>query len=111
VFAGESVDGIEEITDNWERIKRAEKARDSVLDGIAMSQPALALAAKILQRAERGGVGVPMPAGSDLGESLLRVVAQARAEGLDAEAALRRAALDYAGQVRAAENEIVGPAE
>jgi XTP/dITP diphosphohydrolase len=111
VFAGASVEGVEEITDNWERIKRAEKARDSVLDGIAMSQPALALAAKILQRAERGGVGVPMPAGSDLGESLLRVVAQARAEGLDAEAALRRAALDYAGRVRAAENEIVGPAE
>jgi XTP/dITP diphosphohydrolase len=111
VFAGESVDGVEEITANWERIKRAEKARDSVLDGIAMSQPALALAAKILQRAERGGVGVPMPAGSGLGQSLLRVVAQARAEGLDAEAALRRAALDYAGQVRAAENEIVGPAE
>jgi XTP/dITP diphosphohydrolase len=111
VFAGESVDSVEEITDNWERIKRAEKARDSVLDGIAMSQPALALAAKILQRAERGGVRVPMPAGSALGESLLRVVAQARADGLDAEAALRRAALDYAGRVRAAENEIVGPAE
>jgi XTP/dITP diphosphohydrolase len=111
VFAGESVDGIEAITDNWERIKRAEKARDSVLDGIAMSQPALALAAKILQRAERGGVGVEMPAGSDLGESLLRVVAQARAEGLDAEAALRRAALDYAARVRAAENESVGPSE
>jgi XTP/dITP diphosphohydrolase len=111
VFAGESVDSVEEITDNWERIKRAEKARDSVLDGIAMSQPALALAAKILQRAERGGVRVPMPAGSALGESLLRIVAQARADGLDAEAALRRAALDYAGHVRAAENEIVGPAE
>jgi XTP/dITP diphosphohydrolase len=111
VFAGESVDSVEEITDNWERIKRAEKARDSVLDGIAMSQPALALAAKILQRAERGGVRVPMPAGSALGESLLRIVAQARADGLDAEAALRRAALDYAGRVRAAENEIVGPAE
>jgi XTP/dITP diphosphohydrolase len=111
VFAGESVDGVEQIIDNWERIKRTEKARDSVLDGIAMSQPALALAAKILQRAERGGVGVPMPAGSDLGESLLRVVAQARAEGLDAEAALRQAALHYAARVRAAENESVGPSE
>jgi hypothetical protein len=31
--------------------------------------------------------------------------------GLDAEAALRRAALDYAARVRAAENESVGPSE
>jgi uncharacterized protein YabN with tetrapyrrole methylase and pyrophosphatase domain len=55
VFAGQSVASVEEITENWERIKRAEKERDSVLDGIVLSQPALALAAKILQRAERGG--------------------------------------------------------
>ena len=39
VFAGEAVDGIDEIVANWERIKKAEKARDSVLDGIALSQP------------------------------------------------------------------------
>ncbi|MDT5041953.1 MAG: hypothetical protein QOE51_2938 [Actinoplanes sp.] len=117
VFAGESVDGVQEIIDNWERIKREEKARDSVLDGIALSQPALALAAKILQRAERGGVRVPMPdgpdldfAGADLGATLLRIVERARAGGLDAEAALRRAALDYAERVRAVEQENVGPA-
>jgi XTP/dITP diphosphohydrolase len=111
VFAGESVEGVEEIIENWERIKREEKARDSVLDGIALSQPALALAAKILQRAERGAVDVPLPAGADLGAALLRVVAEARAEGIDAEAALRRAALDHAERVRAAERENVGPAE
>jgi XTP/dITP diphosphohydrolase len=117
VFAGESVDGVQEIIDNWERIKREEKARDSVLDGIALSQPALALAAKILQRAERGGVRVPMPdgpdldlAGADLGATLLRIVERARAGGLDAEAALRRAALDHAERVRAAEQGNVGPA-
>jgi XTP/dITP diphosphohydrolase len=111
VFAGESVDGVDAIIANWERIKREEKSRDSVLDGIAMSQPALALAAKILQRSERGGVAVPMPGSSDLGDVLLRIVAQARADGLDAEAALRRAALAYAAAVRAAERENVGPAE
>jgi NTP pyrophosphatase (non-canonical NTP hydrolase) len=111
VFGEESVAGVDEIIDNWERIKRAEKSRDSVLDGIAMSQPALALAAKILQRAERAGLAVPVPSGSDLGRTLLTLVAQARADGLDAEAALRRAALDYAEDVRAAERETVGPAE
>jgi XTP/dITP diphosphohydrolase len=108
VFAGQSVEGLEEITENWERIKKAEKSRDSALDGIALSQPALALAAKILRRAERAGRRVPLPSGPDLGAVLLRLVAEA---GTDAEAALRQAALRYADDVRAAERENVGPAE
>ncbi len=103
VFAGATVTDVEEITANWERIKKAEKARDSALDGIALSQPALALAAKILQQASRAGVDVPLPAGPDLGDTLLRLVADARRDGLDAEAALRRAALSYADAVRDAE--------
>jgi XTP/dITP diphosphohydrolase len=105
VFAGAEVDGVDAITENWERIKQAEKSRDSVLEGIALSQPALALAAKILERAERAGLAVPPPAGPELGPVLLRTVAQARAAGLDAEAALRAAALRYAAAVRAAESE------
>ena len=115
VFAGETVADLDEITDNWERIKRAEKSRESALDGIALSQPALALAAKILQRAERAGLGLPspepLPEDVDLGAVLLGQVAAARAAGIDAEAALRRAALDYAGDVRAAEQKNVGGAE
>ncbi|MEV0896223.1 nucleoside triphosphate pyrophosphohydrolase [Actinoplanes sp. NPDC049802] len=109
VFAGERIEDIEEITANWERIKREEKARDSVLDGIAMSQPSLALAAKILHRAERAGLDVPLPAGEDLGSLLLRVVAEARAAGLDPEAELRAATIAFAEAVRAAEN--AGPSE
>jgi len=109
VFAGEAVDGVQAIIDNWERIKKEEKARQSVLDGIALSQPALSLAAKILQRSERAGLDVPLPAGADLGAILLRLVAQARTDGLDPEALLRQAALRYADEVRAREN--VGPAE
>ena len=103
VFAGEKVENVQDIIDNWERIKRTEKARESVLDGIALSQPALSLAAKILHRTERGGVSVPLPEGSDLGAALLRQVAEARAAGLDPEALLRQAALDYAARVREAE--------
>jgi XTP/dITP diphosphohydrolase len=109
VFAGAEAGTVEEITANWERIKRAEKARHSVLDGIALAQPALALAAKILQRASRAGLDVPPPVSSNvddqgrLGASLLATVAEARAAGLDAEAALRRAALAYADAVRAIE--------
>ena len=112
VFAGESVDSVEAIIANWERIKKAEKARGSVLDGIARSQPALSLAAKVLQRAERAGLRVPLPSESALGPRLLRLVEQARADGLDAEAELRRAVLAYADVIRAAEPdgpEGVGP--
>ncbi|GAA4689175.1 nucleoside triphosphate pyrophosphohydrolase [Phytohabitans rumicis] len=105
VFAGTAVSGVDEIIENWEQIKRAEKSRDSAMDGIALAQPALSLAAKILQRAERAGIDVPVPqAGDDLGAALLATVASARAGGLDAEAALRRAALSYAESVRAAED-------
>ncbi|MGN9774271.1 nucleoside triphosphate pyrophosphohydrolase [Micromonospora sp. H33] len=110
VFADGQAASIEEIEASWERIKRAEKARDSVLDGIAMSQPALALAAKILDRAARIGLAVPPPLADTqvdpearLGASLLTTVAAAREAGLDPEAALRRATLAYADAVRAAE--------
>ena len=103
VFAGEQVGSVDEIIENWERIKKEEKARDSVLEGIALSQPALALAAKVLQRAERAGVSVPLPSGPDLGATLLRLVADARSQGLDAEAALRQATLDLAEEIRRAE--------
>jgi XTP/dITP diphosphohydrolase len=100
VFADADVHDVDEITEQWERIKAAEKARDSVLDGIAWSQPALALAARILARARRAGLDVPLPAGDELGARLLRAVAEG---GEDAEGALRRAVLAYAEEVRAAE--------
>ncbi|MBO4207118.1 nucleoside triphosphate pyrophosphohydrolase [Micromonospora echinofusca] len=121
VFAGAEAGTLDEITASWEKIKQAEKSRQSVLEGIALSQPALALAAKILQRAARVGLAVPLPTGAGpadasavdtagpadaearLGATLLATVAQAREAGLDAEAALRRAALAYADEVRAAE--------
>jgi XTP/dITP diphosphohydrolase len=107
VFAGDPAETLEEITENWDRIKKAEKSRDSALDGIALSQPALALTAKILQRAERAGLAVPLPDGPDPGSALVRLVA----ETPDAEALLRRAALKYADAVRSAEQKNVGPAE
>ncbi|GAB3945755.1 nucleoside triphosphate pyrophosphohydrolase [Micromonospora vulcania] len=110
VFAGAEAGTLEEITANWERIKQTEKARDSVLDGVAMSQPALALAAQILDRAARRGVAVPPPpphedsdAEAALGAALLATVAEARTANLDPEAALRRATLAHAQTIRAAE--------
>ncbi|NJC70237.1 MazG family protein [Planosporangium thailandense] len=103
VFADTAVHSIDEITENWERIKQEEKARGSAMDGIALVQPALSLAAKVLGRAQRAGVDVPLPATDDLGARLLAAVARAREQGLDPEGALRQAALDYADAVRRAE--------
>ncbi|MDJ0394033.1 MazG family protein [Rhodococcus sp. G-MC3] len=40
----------------WEEQKASEKARGSCLDGIAMSQPALALTQKVIARATRAGL-------------------------------------------------------
>nr|MDT0657937.1 MazG family protein [Micromonospora sp. DSM 115978] len=61
VFAGERADTLDEITANWEQIKRAEKARGSAVDGVALAQPALSLAAKLLERAARAGIDIPLP--------------------------------------------------
>src|SRR3989440_11429824 len=104
VFADTAVHSIDEITENWERIKREEKARGSAMDGIALAQPALSLAAKVLGRAERAGIEASPPA-DGLGAELLALVARARAQGVDAEGALREAALALAEAVRRAESD------
>lgn len=99
VFAGADVQDVDAITEQWERIKAAEKARDSVLDGVVWAQPALALAAKVVSRARRARLDVALPDGDGPGEALLR----AAAADEDPEGALRRAVLAYAQRVREAE--------
>jgi XTP/dITP diphosphohydrolase len=97
---------------NWDTLKAAEKGRSSVVEGVPMAQPALALAGKLMSRAEKAGLDVPVPEpalaapiGDEvaLGDLLLGVVALARRSGLDAEAALRAAARRYRDRVTAAE--------
>jgi XTP/dITP diphosphohydrolase len=119
VFGTAEPRDVDEIIDNWERIKREEKSRESALEGIALAQPALSLATKILSRARRAGISVPPPPPpvpaaapvpmvaneAGLGALLLALVADAEVHGLDAEAALRRAALAHAETIRAREIE------
>lgn len=94
VFAGLEVADLDEITANWERIKRTEKQGSSTLDGIAWSQPALALATKVIQRAHLTATPppglVPPTTEEELGELLFSLVAGAVQRHLDPEAALRR---------------------
>ncbi len=61
VFGDVSVSGAEEVTQNWDAIKAAERASRggspaSALDGVPLGQPALSLAAQLRRRAERAGV-------------------------------------------------------
>jgi XTP/dITP diphosphohydrolase len=126
VFAGLTVSGAEEVKRNWDDIKREEKlarasrqadaadgqAAPSALDGVPFGQPALALAAQLQRRAARAGVpdqlaeldGRPAAAGEEIGRELFRLVARARAAGLDPEMELRAAARRYRDLVRSWEH-------
>jgi tetrapyrrole methylase family protein/MazG family protein len=98
VFAGLDVEGRDEVVRNWEQLKKAEKGRTSVMDGIPGDLPALLYAHKVLRKAASIGVELEpatdagVLAGDDLGEQLLRLVDAARRAELDPEAALRAAA-------------------
>ncbi|MCM3656424.1 MazG family protein [Agromyces mediolanus] len=119
VFGDREAETAEDVVGFWDELKADEKPhRTSVLDGVPMGMPALALAAKVLTKAEKAGVapsasphapadpllGEPFPADeAELGEALLRLVAEARGRGLDAERALRGAIRGFTAEVRAAE--------
>lgn len=119
VFGDTTADTPEEVMVRWEELKQAEKpARTSVLDGIPRGMPALALAAKVLGRAER--VGVPIDASGEhsahdteeeLGRELLALVARSAAAGLDAERALRHAIRELSDDIRAAEHSAPTPSQ
>jgi MazG family protein len=102
VFADVPVADAAEVNENWERLKAAEKGRDSAVDGVPMGQPALALAAKLVSRAGRAGIDVDASA-NDIGDRLLAVVREAVAAGVDPESALRESARAYRDALVAAE--------
>jgi XTP/dITP diphosphohydrolase len=109
VFGEVEVSGADEVKRNWDAIKAAERASPdgpaSALDGVPFGQPALALAAQLQRRAEGAGVQAsltgPGGAATALGEELFRLVARARAAGLDPEHELREAARRYRDRVHA----------
>jgi XTP/dITP diphosphohydrolase len=111
VFGDVVAETAEAVTANWDQIKKTEKpGRASVLDGIPQAMPSLALAAKLLGRAEKVGLDpvaapeVPQSE-AELGDELLATVVAARAKGLDAERALRDALRRLQDDIRAAETE------
>lgn len=112
VFENLEVSGTEEIIENWEAIKAREKGRTSAIDGIAMSQPALPLVAKILYRAEKYNADLDLNSYSSekateksVGEALASVIAWAHENDIDPESALRAQAREMIRQIQASEKQ------
>jgi XTP/dITP diphosphohydrolase len=88
----------------WEELKQDEKRRESSVDGVALGQPALALAAKLTARTARAGLPADLlPAGADAGSRLFALTALTKLAGGDPESDLRAVARRFAADVRAAE--------
>lgn len=122
VFGDVEVAGADDVVRNWEQIKKAEKGRESVFEGIPDALPALLHATKVQKKAATladGGLDVsaaapPLPAAAleaadrrpddrTVGDLLFAVVDLARLAGVDPENALRAASVRYRDTVRSAE--------
>ena len=114
VFEGVAIAG--DLLEQWERIKREERAaagkpEASILDGLPKDLPSLYAAERALDRAARVGIEpqrVDLPLDIDdadgLGAMLFDLAALAREKGLDAEGALRQANARFGARVRKVED-------
>jgi XTP/dITP diphosphohydrolase len=103
VFADGDATDPATVNERWESAKAVEKGRTSAVDGVPLAQPALALSAKLIARAERVGIAVEPDSGDEIGERLFAVVRDAVDAGVDPEGALRRTASRYRDAIRSAE--------
>ncbi len=121
VFGDVEANDAEAVVRNWEQIKKEEKGRESVFDGIPDAIPALLYALKVQKKAGSltsiDPADLPMPSsvaeavagfGSNVddrttGALLFAIVDEARRNGIDPETALRAAAVNYRDEARSAE--------
>lgn len=120
VFGEVDAADADAVVANWEQIKKSEKGRASVFDGVPDAIPALLYALKVRKKAESLPLGQQSAAAiPDLGDSsaaalaapdeetigalLMAVVELARLGGVDPETALRTAAIRHRDAARAFE--------
>lgn len=117
VFGDESAGDADDLNERWEKQKIAEKGRTSAVDGVPVAQPALALAAKLVARADRarldhaalinsgelGPEARESAVDQEFGARLFDLVREAVDAGVDPEGALRRATLAYRAAIQTAE--------
>lgn len=132
VFGEVQVTGSEEVKTNWEQLKRREKGRNSVLDGVPSSLPALQRATRIQEKASKVGFdwtestsvwkkireelhefeSEPITKENihrrkdEFGDILFSLVNLARHEGLDSEGALREATAKFERRFRQVEQRV-----
>jgi MazG family protein len=115
VFADTKVSGSDQVLENWEKIKAAEKKDRGILDGVPRSMPALTRAQRVGEKVQRVGFDWPDARGSrakvteeleeldramaegnaadieeELGDVFFALVNLARHAKVDAEGALRK---------------------
>ena len=113
VFGTREAGTAEQVMRNWEEIKKEEKGRESVMDGIPSALPSLQYASKVQRKAASAGfdwgavddvypkVAEELaelraePSEEELGDLLFAVVNVARHLALDPEAALRGATAKF----------------
>ena len=109
VFGDATASTAGEVAASWERLKKAEKGRASVMDGIPATLPALLYALKVQKKAAGEGADWRelLPAGTgiddDLARRLMDMVDEARVGDIDPESALRLAAEQVRDRFRARE--------
>ena len=101
---------VEQMASTWEQIKKKEKNRASVFDGIPIALPSLTRASKVVRKSSIFGSNPSIPdlrleTEEDLGEILLGLVEWARQHDVDPESALRVTVEQYVEKMRILEQE------
>jgi tetrapyrrole methylase family protein/MazG family protein len=121
VFGEREADTAEQVMQNWEQIKKEEKGRSSIMEGIPSALPSLLYAHKVQRKAASVGFDWPSvdgaypkvteelaelqaePSEEELGDLLFAVVNVARHLGFDPESALRGATAKFRDRFTAVE--------
>jgi len=108
VFGDVEAESTDEVLANWEQLKKVEKGRTSVFEGIPDALPALLFALKVQKKAATLNVDDQLEfqtEGDSVGDAIFALVDRARRAGIDPEAALRSTTIAFRDQVAGIEQQ------